>query len=74
MASVQLDHAVGNSHSQAKASGLLPLNSQPGDDIVCCICFNGDVEPENEIVFCDKCDIAGETRILLVALDSAATC
>lgn len=27
------------------------------DDSVCCICFNGDVEDGNEILFCDSCDI-----------------
>lgn len=28
------------------------------DDVVCTVCFNGEVQDNNEIVLCDKCDTA----------------
>jgi hypothetical protein len=28
------------------------------EDTLCAVCFNGDVDPTNEIVFCDRCDVA----------------
>jgi hypothetical protein len=34
------------------------LEAQEEPDVVCCVCADGDCDEDNEIIFCDSCDIA----------------
>ena len=37
---------------------LASLNLLREEDVVCCVCLNGDSEDANQIVFCDGCNMA----------------